>query len=136
MNLNRIAIIVGICFVLIFAGFGYYMYEWNRSLDKEQKSLEDTVKALRVHVNLNIRFVKTEKDVHPGEEVTFKAKSKEPKITKAELVKADPKLTITFTDDSVTVKADKEAAEAKDIEIAVIGEDNTKATLKVTVKKK
>ena len=82
-----------------------------------------------------LKFEKTSQEVKPGEEVTFKASPDSGKITKAELAKADPKagLTVTSNAKSVTVKADKEAPSAKDIEVNVIGAGDKATTLKVTV---
>ena len=101
--------------------------------DKTAKLTVTVPAAVTPAAAKELKFEKTSLEVKAGEEATFKAAAHSAKITKADLAKADPKLTVTNTATSVTLKADKAAAAAKDVEVKVTGEGDKKATLKITV---
>ncbi len=104
--------------------------------DKAERDFNDKLRELlRGVIERDLKFETTSQDVKAGAAVTFKVAADSCPITKAELAKADPKLTVTKTDTSVTITAAADAAVVEGVEVNVTGEGDKKVTLKVNVKK-
>ena len=82
----------------------------------------------------NLKFDNMVGEINQGGKITFKAL--EGKITKAELTKANPKVTVTSSADSITISTANDVAIGERIRVIVTGQGDNKATLKVNVKAK